>query len=129
MIWLSIVLTGLAALMIWKKHNTRAVPWFLLVGGLGMAGIVTSITGPLDWGIAGVALAGPITIWLGYLFYSEVIRKAKPHRIRTNVVAFALGVMLIGLGGPIGGAIQHLTNGVGNGVGNRVANYLNSNGK
>jgi len=81
------------------------------------------------WTIAGIAIATPLTVGLIGLFWLEVIRKEKPHKVRTPLVGLALGVLLVGLGGNVGSVVSHTVQDIGNRTGTTVQNAINSNGK
>jgi hypothetical protein len=100
-----LVIGGLLAFF--YRRAARFACIALLLAGVGLSGIVLGITGAVDWSVAGVAIAFPVTVGLALMFWFEVIRKHKTHHIRTPVISAALGVMLTTLGGSLGGAVSH----------------------
>lgn len=124
----ALALLVIAGLMIWKRRAPRVVAWLLLFAGIGLSGLVISITGPVAFSFGGASLATAIVIGLGYLFYEEVIKKNKPHKIRTAMVAFSLGVLLVGLGGSVGSRVSALFTGTANRAGQVGNSLINSNG-
>jgi hypothetical protein len=116
-------------LAIWKRRMPRVVAWCLLFAGIGLSGVVIGITGPIAWSIGGASLSFAIVVGLAYLFYEEAVKRNGIHKIRTNIVAFALGVMLVGLGGSIGAKVSGLFTGTAGRVGTTTSNLVNSNGR
>jgi O-antigen/teichoic acid export membrane protein len=122
-------LLAVAIPLMWAKKAPRLVPWLLLFGGVGLADVVLNLIGPITWTILGITVALPLTIALGVLFWLMVVKKHKPHRVRTPLVAFALGVMLLGLGGGIGHMISGLFTSISAKVSSQTGQLINSNGR
>jgi uncharacterized membrane protein len=123
------VLLAIALPLIWHKRAPRFTAWLLLFSGLGLATVVIGLVGGIgSWSLFGIAIATPLTAALIVMFYLEVIKKSKIHRVRTPVIAFALGVLLVGLGGNVGGAISHSVQNIGNRVGTNTTQLINHQG-
>jgi hypothetical protein len=124
------VLLAIAVPLLWHRKAPRLTAWLLLFSGLGLATVVIGLIGGIgSWSVLGIGVALPLTVALAVMFYLEVIKKSKLHRVRTPIVAFALGVLLVGLGGNVGGAISHTVQQIGNRVGQTTTTAVNSNGK
>jgi drug/metabolite transporter (DMT)-like permease len=105
---IGLLLAGICALKIWKKHNTGKPPgWLaLLAGAFASATVLGWLGGLIDYSIAGVGILLFVLVLGGFLFYIEVIKKHHPHPWRTPLVAFAVGIALTASFG----GVQHAVN-------------------
>jgi uncharacterized membrane protein YfcA len=105
---IGLLLVGVCAVKIWKKHNVQKPPgWIaLLAGAFASATVLGWLGGLVDYSIAGAGILLFVLIIGGYLFHIEVIKKHKPHPWRTPLVAFAVGIALTATFG----GVQHAVN-------------------
>lgn len=119
---------GLLCACLYKKAFRFACV-SLFLAGVGLSGIILSLIGGVHWSILGVGIAFPLLVALAVMFWFEVIKKHKNHKVRSPIVALAFGVMLTTLGGSLGasvaGGVQHLDQR----TGNTVDQLVNSNGR
>jgi peptidoglycan/LPS O-acetylase OafA/YrhL len=105
-----LTLAAVAGICIWKKHAEKFAAWMALVAGLFASFTVISWLGSMAaMTVAGMAVTTVVVILGGLVFWLEVIKKKAPHRFRTPVVAFALGVALTATFGGVQNAVQHST--------------------
>lgn len=105
---IGLLLAGICAIKIWKKHDTAKPPgWLaLLAGAFASATVLGWLGGLVTYSIAGVGILLFVLVLGGYLFHIEVIKKHKPHPWRTPLVAFAVGIALTATFG----GVQHMVN-------------------
>jgi uncharacterized membrane protein YfcA len=105
---IGLLLAGICALKIWKKHNVQKPPgWLaLLAGAFASATVLGWLGGLVDYSIAGVGILLFVLVLGGFLFWIEVIKKHHPHPWRTPLVAFAVGIALTATFG----GVQHAVN-------------------
>jgi hypothetical protein len=119
----ALLVVGLLLAFFYKKAF-RFACWALFLAGVGLSGIVLSLTGVIHWSLFGIAIGFPLLVALAIAFYHEVHKKNKTHPKRTPFIAFAFGVMIVTLGGSLGssiaGGVTHLEQRGGNDVGQLV---------
>jgi uncharacterized membrane protein YfcA len=105
---IGLLLAGICAVKIWKKHETAKPPgWLaLLAGAFASATVLGWLGGLVDYSIAGVGILLFVLVIGGYLFYIEVMKKHKPHPWRTPLTAFVVGIALTATFG----GVQHVVN-------------------
>lgn len=117
----ALFLAAFAAALHWKRRVPRLVAWVLLFVGIGAASVVLGwIPAIRGISILGVGIMGLLAIFLIVVFFEEAVKKNGLHRVRTPIVALALGVTLSAMGGTIGGALSGLFNGAGTQLSNAV---------
>jgi hypothetical protein len=104
---IGLLLAGIVAILIWKDHGKRPPGRLALLAGMFSSGTVLSWLGGLvAYSIVGVAVTTVVLVLGGIVFYIEVIKNHKPHKWRTPLVAFAVGIALTASFG----GVQHAVN-------------------
>lgn len=108
---IGLLLAGICALKIWKKHNPKKPPgWLaLFAGAFASATVLGWLGGLVDYSIAGVGILLFVLVLGGFLFWIEVIKKHEPHLWRTPLTAFAVGIALTASFGGVQHAVQNGT--------------------
>lgn len=111
---IGLLLTGIVVILIWKGHGKRPPGKLALLAGLFASGTVLSWLGGLvAYSIVGVAVTTVVLALGGVVFWIEVVKDHKPHKWRTPIVAFLVGVALTASFGGVQQAVQqgtvHLT--------------------
>ena len=104
----AVILAAIAATLHWKHRVPRLVCWLLLFVGVGAANMITGSPGGLsNISVLGVGIFTVVALFTGITFWEEAVKRNGMHRVRTPLVAVALGVSLMGVGGTIGSALSN----------------------
>jgi uncharacterized membrane protein YfcA len=104
------VFAVIAATLWWKKKALRFVSVLLfMVGVCGAAAIVGFLGSGINrMSLGGVSIFALLAIFGGICFWFEVVKKDKPHKIRTPIISWVFGVSLMTASGAIFGAFQDM---------------------
>jgi len=106
----AVILAGILAIQLWKGVGKKSPHWIALFTGLAGSYIVVGWLGSLaTYQVYGVGIIALVIIFGSFLFYLEVVKNKKPHKIRTPITAFVLGVALMAGNGGVQHVVQHAT--------------------
>lgn len=122
----AVIFAAIAGALMYKQCAPRAVAWLLLCVGIGAAAEIMKYIGDfLKISFYGVAAITVIFFVAAVLFWQEVVKRNKMHKVRTPIVALLLGVSIISLGGTVGKAIHNGTQTGGNTIDKTVTTMFN----
>jgi hypothetical protein len=101
---LAIGLGLIAIVLLWHKMGHKFNGFLLVLIGAGSAVLISSLVGTLipSW-VVPFALVAAAIAW-----HQQTHKGNKRHKIGTPVIALLLGFLLVQVGGPIGGAFDHI---------------------